>query len=406
MLWLIAAYGMGLCACNKGLPGIALPDNAFQFPTGIAIHQDGFALVASSNFDMTYESGSLRVIDLNQLAGRLEPNGYNVTEDGKYYSDLILDDLTVSIGNFAGRMTISSDNTLAAMTIRETNQLVLVDLNVDTTGASPVLNLDCFDSKPKDNGTFPFCSGDQHVVKLDKNELQFDPFDVVLVDQNAYVSCLRSNKVSIVNIPTLKVETTKDTDINGTDIDEVGFVDIAFSKKNNSIYLSSSGSKTTTTLTNNIFYFTPPDTTLVKDELYSLLVGTESRGLDFNEDGSELAVIVLNPNMLVFFDMLNNNAYLGSVALGQNPSLVRQHNNQFFVTYAQEDTVDIIDGRTKRLVQVKKDICKGPFDIGFFEREQWALFTCFEDQKVAVVDVNPSSERYLTVIAKVGQADK
>jgi hypothetical protein len=418
-LVLVAAFGVILCACNRGRLGDAIPEKAFQFPTGIAVHQDGFALVASSNIDLTYQSGSLRVIDLNQLADRLKNNNYNnpkeyddVTKLNKYYSDLIIDDSAPALDNFAGRMTISEDNKLAALTIRETNQLVLVDLNVNTSGSSPVLEMNCFDTQRKANETFPFCRGDRHVVTLDNTALQFDPFDVVLLGETAYVSFLRSGTISRVTIPPVTATPNKPVLELGPATGEVGINDLAYSSKNNNIYMSSLGALTTS-ITNNVLYFdiTSSDTAAFgTKKLYPILLGSETRGLAFNDDGSELAVIVLNPTMLVFLDTLNNNAYIGSIALGPNPSLVLQHNKIFFVTCPREDTVYIIDGTTKRLVQVRTDICKGPFDIGFFDRASdnlhWALFTCFEDHKVAVVDVgDPLSERYLTVIAKVGQAD-
>ena len=44
-------------------------------------------------------------------------------------------------------------------------------------------------------------------------------------------------------------------------------------------------------------------------------------------------------------------------------------------------------------------------DIDFFDRGQhsWALITCFEDDLVAVMDINPESETFLDVLARVGK---
>ncbi len=432
-LILIAALGVGLTACNRDRLGKPLPGQAFQFPTGIAVHPDGFVLVASSNDDLTYQSGSLRVIDLNSLASSLNQNGYSVIpdENGQIpndYIDLIHDDWgAVSLDNFAGRMAISSDGTLAAVTIRETNQLVLVDLTVDTSGQLPVLNLSCSDTPADKNKKFPFCSGDRYVVELGKNspqynaDLQFDPFDVVLLDQQttqdnnykwwAYVSFLRSGTLSIAKIPDRETTSSPVDKSLGPATGDMGINDLVYSPSNNTIYMSSLGPKTTsitenyvtslgsetTTITDNIFYFAPPAGESTTIPLYNVLLGTETVGLEVNQDGSELAAVVLNPNMLLFLDTNNSYAYLGSVALGPNPSLVRRYNNPynnlFFVTFPLEDLIYIIDGDTKRLIQVKDvhDVCNGPFDMGFFDRDSdnihWALFTCFENDTVAVMDL-------------------
>jgi hypothetical protein len=58
-------------------------------------------------------------------------------------------------------------------------------------------------------------------------------------------------------------------------------------------------------------------------------------------------------------------------------------------------------------VALREDICRGPFDIDFYDLGQddlqWALVSCFEDDVVAVVNVDPDSADFLEVVARIGK---
>ena len=116
--------------------------------------------------------------------------------------------------------------------------------------------------------------------------------------------------------------------------------------------------------------------------------------------------------MVVFLDATSNssglprNSYLGHVVVGNSPSRVRTHGDLVLVTCAEDDSVYIVDSGTMRLLDMREDICRGPYDIEFFDRGEhsWGLISCFEDDVVAVLDVNPNSDTFLDVIAKIGKA--
>jgi hypothetical protein len=167
---------------------------------------------------------------------------------------------------------------------------------------------------------------------------------------------------------------------------------------------------------NPVHYFDPTmaeDATVYQVDLFHTVLGNETRGVDFAADGLTAGVIVRNPDMLVFLDTspgengLPKNSYLGQVILGNNPSRVRTHGDYMFVTCAQDDAVYVVDTRTRRLVALREDICRGPFDIDFYDLGQddlqWALVSCFEDDVVAVVNVDPDSADFLEVVARIGK---
>jgi hypothetical protein len=95
------------------------------------------------------------------------------------------------------------------------------------------------------------------------------------------------------------------------------------------------------------------------------------------------------------------------VVLGNNPSRVRTHGDYMFATCAQDAAIYVVDTRTRRLVDLREDICRGPFDVDFYELGQddlqWALISCFEDNVVAVLDVDPDSAGFLDVVARIGK---
>lgn len=58
-------------ACSLNNPGAAPPAGKIYFPTAVAV-ADGHLLVASSNFDVRYNSGSLQAYDLTVLNGEID----------------------------------------------------------------------------------------------------------------------------------------------------------------------------------------------------------------------------------------------------------------------------------------------------------------------------------------------
>lgn len=420
----LLAIGLLLPACGDVTAGKAPAKNGFNFPVGLAVHPyAGFALVVNSNFDLSRQSGTLQIVDLNRLVARVkgDPGG----ETDEYNRDLIQGELGIGLGDFGAGIALQAtpEGGLAAVAVRGRNELVLVDLAVGVDGNNnTTLDLLCWSRGERPAGEFPDCDGSGSVVPFSRD----DPFDVLFVedpdgDRTAYVTFLRDGSISAIQIPARSV-TGDPPQVEYVDIPRVTYTlntkapgtnDLARSPVTGHVYATS---RVAELRYNPVHYFDPTmaeDAPVHNVDLFHTVLGSETRGVDFAADGLTVGVIVRNPDMLVFLDTtpgengLPQNSYLGQVVLGNNPSRVRTHGDFMFATCAQDDAVYAVDTRTRRLVDIREDICRGPFDIDFYDLGeddlQWALISCFEEDVVAVVDVDPESADFMEVVARIGK---
>ncbi len=421
---LLAAF-----ACDEQRSAESLTVQALNFPVGIAVHPQGYALVVSSNFDLRYKSGSLQVIDLNSLAARIYPGGVEKGASNEALDsdnrDLIIADQAIGLPNFGAsvKLAASNENGLAVVTTREKNQIFFIDMEIYTEGSSPVakVRLNCRPGGDQSAANFPPCEGAGYVVDLDDD----DPFDVILIDDSpddatqwqqrqwtAYVSYLRSGDITGIEVPP-RLSGSHDAPrlLYSLDANALGSGSLARSSVSGLVYVTT---RFNNSRTNPVRYFDPAageDAEVLNVDLYNQVLGTETRGVDFAPDGLTMGVVVRNPNMLVFVDTtldetgLPSNDVLGEVVLSDKPSQVRFIGDLALVTSAQDDTLFVIDALTMRMIDIKEDVCRGLYDIDVYDLGDlhWALITCFEDDVVAVVDVNPESDNFLDVLARVGK---
>jgi hypothetical protein len=412
VVWVALAAGLASCVSENS--GEEPKAHALNFPVGLAVHPAGCALVVNSNFDLTFNTGTLRVIDLNQLEERV----VGALPQPDYNRDLILDEASVGLPNYGAfvKLVPTATGGLAVLPVRGGNQLVLVDLKLDTSGARPTLTLDCWSGQPRPGQpAFPACEGTHNVLKLDED----DPYDLVLIPdpaaaggpgQTAHIASLRSGRITAVQIPARESESIPAV-LHTLATDSEGNGELAFSPALDLIFVTA---RYFATRYNPIFYFNPTwgsDSTVRAIDLFSKVLGSETRSVDFSADGLRAAMVVRDPDTLLVLDErlgadgLPQNRLLGAVVLGNNPSRVRYFGNLLLVTSAQDDTVFVVDATTYRLLGVREDICKGPFDLAFHENGtvRWGLVSCFEDDQVVVLDLDPASDHYLEVVARVGK---
>ncbi len=250
-----------------------------------------------------------------------------------------------------------------------------------------------------------------------------DPFDMILIDsphpsdpegrvsQTALVSFLRSGDVAAISIPALDEGFDYPSLLYPYEVGVGGTSDLARSNATGLVYVTS---RFPNVQSNPIHFFDPTlgrDAEVETVDFWQKFLGAETRSIVFAADGTTAGLVVRNPDMLVFIDTTLDgtgrpaNRYTGTVPLGSNPSRVRAFGDYMFVTGAKDDAVYAIDSRTHRLVAIREDVCRGPFDIDFWDRGdlKWALISCFEDDTIAVLDVDSDSPDFLAVIARVGQ---
>jgi hypothetical protein len=402
-------------ACEERSGGIELPQHAFQFPVSVRVHPDGFALVLSSNYDLSYTSGSIRTIDLNQLAERVPVSGGD--EAYNYHQDLILDDASVAVDSYGGDLVLSEDGALAIAPLRESKSLVLLDVLTTENGQEKAaISLSCWRGAEKPSGKFPRCGGARNVIQFEED----DPYGVLWtsgvpaeegISKIAMVSYLRSGKISVVGMGPREILESNPKILYALETSGVGASSLAQSPKTGWIYSSSryTGSQSTP-----VYFFEPSlgqNANVEVVDFYHKFLGSETRSLAFLDDGVTLAVLVRNPDILAFLDTTLGpdgkpmNRYAGSVVTTNNPSLVRIHGDLIIVTSAQEDVLLVVDARTGHVLKTIDNVCRGPFDVDFLDRvdQKWAVIACFEEDTVAVMDINPASSTFLQILAKVGK---
>ncbi len=401
-----------LSSCEEGRFGKPLVKDGFQFPTGIAVHPAGFAFVASANFDVAYVQGAMRVIDLNALAADLAIP-VEQRQDYPYYRDTILESKGIAMGNFAGTVALSPDGSLLAVTIRENDELLLFDVNVEVVDGHAELGLTCWDGLAGSE-EFPECEGARHRIQM----TQHDPYDILFteiekpngdIDRTAWISFLKSGDVMALDVPVDRDKVPQvlyslETEVSGAS-------DLAQCPDTGFIYVTS---RFPAAQSNPVSFFDPSlgsDAEMKSVDLFDDFLGNETRSIAFSSDGKTAGLVVRNPDMLVTMDTSLDytgepkNTFLGTIGLGPNPSRVRALGDLFFITGAKDDAIDLVDGATRRLVGVREDVCRGPFEVAFWDRGdlKWALVSCFEDDTIAVMDVDSKSPTYLDVIARVGK---
>jgi DNA-binding beta-propeller fold protein YncE len=408
VLGLLGPLVLGSCA--EGRMGKPLPVDDFQYPTGLAVHPAGYALIASSNFDLAYIKGALHAVDLNRLAAELalplEQRSGHPT-----YRNTIVTEQGIGLNNFAGSVVLSDDGQLAVVAVRETNELVLVDVEVAVAGGQAELQLSCWPGSSRPEGDFPECSGSHHRLELSDD----DPYDLLLRPQPdiggylLWVTFLRSGNVAAIDLPPPAEGVPQqlyslETDVSGTS-------DLALAPATGLIFVTS---RFPDPQSNPIHFFDPElgaEAEMGSVDLFELLLGNETRSIAFGSDGLTAGLVMRNPDMLVLLDTsldyagVPRNDFLGSIGLAANPSRVNVLDDLFFVTGAQDDTLFVVDGRSRRLLAVREDVCRGPFEVEFWERGdlRWALVSCFEEGTLAVLDADRDSATFLEVLARVGE---
>jgi len=111
------------------------PPGTFYFPVSIAVHPNqNYAYVVSSNFDLGYSLGTLKVIDLVKLEAEIKADQQGIGCDGgpcyaTYYADTILENSTLQIGNFGGQVTLNDGGTRLFVAQRQDNIVSWADIS-------------------------------------------------------------------------------------------------------------------------------------------------------------------------------------------------------------------------------------------------------------------------------------
>jgi YVTN family beta-propeller protein len=139
---LCAAALLPLVGGCFGQGGIDPAGDRFFYPTGLAVSGGGrYLLVANSNFDLRYNSGTVVVVDLARVEEEIASCSGNRC-DPRDEKDFLVTGSTVVIGSQATDLAVAPDGARAYVTVRGNATLTWLDLNEEPATGGRVLS--CF----------------------------------------------------------------------------------------------------------------------------------------------------------------------------------------------------------------------------------------------------------------------
>jgi DNA-binding beta-propeller fold protein YncE len=184
-----------------GSGGIDPPGDRFFFPTGIALTPDGrYLLVANSNFDLKYNSGTVNVVDLAVAEATIAECGGRCADDlgdlaPRDEKEFLVADSTVVIGSQVTDLVLSPDGTRAYATVRGNASLTWFDVNA-AAGAPRVLS--CFDDRttPGVRG----CDSAHEVIRTGDTWLPAEPYTLLADEDWVFTGHADSGNVGVFSV--------------------------------------------------------------------------------------------------------------------------------------------------------------------------------------------------------------
>lgn len=431
-VWL---FGL-LAACTASASEVQPKPDTLFFPTGLAVApNDGLMFVANANSDLTFDSGSITVIDLGQvdaIAGgwtgtQAIPNGCSQDVDHTEtlvcdLSNFVLAGAGARIGNFATDIAVQDTGN---------GRLRLI---VPTRGDPSIAWVDWDGSHLSCNpGAEGFALCDEaHRLAYVHNDpnlalLPNEPFAAFAdsFGEFAMVSHLTSGAVTLIDSPANGAATIADVAQNLFQADPLtglrgatGVAGRTPGSPGDIVYVGSRSEARIQTFTvarpvNGVDPFLIPG-----DWFFLDIVGansgasTDTRALQFSPGGDRMYVINRRPASLQIFD-----TSLGPTGFPANKGVAatdvcRQASTltvmdsgageRAYVTCFQDGEVYVVDPRGGASVEAIVSVGRGPFAVAAAPTRKKIYVTNFLENTVAVIDTSPTSPTYNRVILRVG----
>ncbi len=192
---------LGLAGCF-GSGGISPPGNEFFFPTGIALTSDGrYLLVANSNFDLRYNSGTVDVVDLQRAETAIAacPGRRCIDDFGglaaRDENEFLLAGDTVVIGSQVTDLALSPDGARAYATVRGNGSLTWFD--VDEAAAPGARVLSCFDDRSPGVRT---CDSVHEIIRTGDLWLPAEPYTLLAHGSWVFTGHADSGNVAVFDV--------------------------------------------------------------------------------------------------------------------------------------------------------------------------------------------------------------
>ena len=429
----VAGLAAALAACTASESEVRPDPDTIFFPTAVAVApDDSVAFVVSANSDLTYDSGTVQVIDLSAVeqavtawkGSRAVPaNCSTVLESPETLAcgeaDFLIDGAGVRIGNFASSVGMQE---LAAGRLR---------LMVPVRGDPSVTWMDWDPTSRKlacgaDAG-FALCDDDHRLVRIREDEdlpaLPPEPYGIYVDSTAAFaiVTHFANGVVSLIDSPADGVPTVSDAVQVST---LFGLTSVAGRKPgaDNLVYVQSRGD-------DRVFLMTIARTALREPFLVgggfffqngigsgsqSGGVGEDSRGLVFRDDGDRALTVNRSPPALQVLDTSLTATGVPANRLVGSTDICRQvtsltavdtgDGERAYVTCYGEGELYVVDPRGGGRVEATALVGRGPISSAAAPSRRLLLVANFVDSSVAVVDLDPTSPFAYRVVMRIGGA--
>jgi YVTN family beta-propeller protein len=384
---LICALLMLMQSGCEEFQGLTPPTDVLYYPVEMALHPNGgYLYVVNTNFDVTYaheSGGMLTIIDTETLE--------------------ILSEKTVSLGSFGGEIALSEDARYLYIAVRGDNSLVRLDVSESGDTVSCDGGLDGLPCRIMGLPSDPYALDiSQWTVPLEAGEEA--EVELIMI---SHLSSGEVTGVSIVNDDIASAHVVSvDTIVGGSAFARhprtgLIYVTARFDGRVRALYPDFDGA-------GNIASIYPLSTMTLSNPVTVY----DTRDILFTADGDEVYVATQVPNTLMVFDTSSSDiedptaswdTLVEQIDLTGSPqSMVFSDTDEaIYIAQINHDELVVLDPQTRTVIE---EIYVGlsPADLVVDSTLHQRLYvSLFNEDAVAVVDVNPESRRYLTTVAKV-----
>ncbi len=433
------AVAVVMLACSVNRPGNPAPVHDIYYPLGVAMNPNGhFAYVASTNFDLQYNSGWISVLDLDAV----KPAATLDVKDPWDLNAFVDVQPTLS---FAGLPAISTDGSRLFLPLREDQEMFIFDISPDGsqltcgTGAAIWPHTHCDAHHDFHLSGSQFSSTLNDTATLDPFATALGPVYNGLPGDFLYVGYLGAGTITVFDVTknsltnpdgfaavTLlgnEIPGTTTPYINGNGIGALTLTG-GVGRKN----VAYAGTRSLASVNNNgiippvdLYYFDPQLAVTGQGiqatiDLTAIIGGTDVKGLTSSPDGSRTYALLATPDTLMMMDSsidasgTPRNVFLGATPTDRGPSslvYVKGRNGSrdwIYVACFDDDTISIFDAVTLSQVGEILWASQGPIGlaVAYQDDATYVIATYFSDDAIIEIDATSADPTQHYTRAHIG----
>ncbi|NVB84896.1 MAG: hypothetical protein HOV81_41385 [Kofleriaceae bacterium] len=426
-----------VASCTASADSALPPDDDLFFPTAIAISPDETALfVVNANSDLRYNSGTLSVLDLDQVDRVVESwvgEGHEIaadcTQDLDHRETLICRELQF-IRPDAGARFGSFATTIAVQTTGDGRARLIIP----TRGDPSITWMDWDGSRvhcSEDDETFALCDDAHRLTAIhddpDLGTLPEEPFGVaVSSDQDfAIVTHHTTGYVTLVDSPRGGAATIADVTSGLFAYDDNGYVGASGVAIRSALdsepvaYVGSQYESRIQTLTvgrsiNEAPPFLVPGPYFFLDGVGGYAgLSSDTRGVTFNAAGDRFYTLNRNPPSVQMFDTSTDetgairNSLLDAEDICRNAGQIAlvptATSDIIYVTCFQDGQLYVVEAANSVWLTDIITVGRGPYDLVAAPGRGRIYVTNFLEETIAVIDTKPDSPTRNRVVLKIAE---